>query len=52
MKVVREALLGVGLGSAGLLIVWGVAGWSADFAKVVAGILLAALSILFLAEVN
>lgn len=52
MRVLREVLLGLGLIAAGSLVTWGIAGWSADLARVVAGLLLAGLCVLFLAEVG
>lgn len=52
MKFLREVLLGVGLVAAAALVVWGVAGWSMDLARVVAGLLVAGIAVLFLAEVG
>lgn len=52
MKLLREGLLGLGLGLAGALVVWGVAGWSENLARIVAGLVITALCVLFLAEAN
>jgi hypothetical protein len=52
MKILRETTLALGLLVSGSFVIWGIAGWSENVARVVAGVLVAVFCVLFLAEVS